>query len=162
MALELVTSGDEARRGYWVRVGSKFAYAVGRPTSRDAAVAFGCPEQSCDIQNCVGKSLQDVLPELAKNESDILDILGSYVGVAGEIDSTGKWMIQHSTQPELVGCNLVGSPRDEHCCSTLSDATTSPDGHQVMEQTVRLENSRVLTRKWNVMELSACDLPTTC
>lgn len=164
MALELLCDNNQpgARRGYWLRAGSKFAYAVGRPTSRDAAAALGCHDNSSEIACSVGKNLQEVVYDLTKSKAEILDLLGSYVGVAGYIDSTGAWVIQHSTHPELVGCRLVGSLQDEYCCSTLSKADMTPNGQQVVVQTVRLEDGNEVTRSWKVMELAGCGLPVTC
>jgi hypothetical protein len=95
-----------------------------------------------------------------------LDIAGSYVCVAGEIesnsggDSSGggggdaeeRWRILHSTQPELCACQLVGSGRSTDC-SILRQS-----GEEV-EQLIYDSGDKVVRRVWKVHELTGCKLP---
>ncbi len=81
----------------------------------------------------MGKSLQEAILSTTKaDDSDgnvvvsvQLAVLGSYVTVAGEIEDETEdiwtsWKIKHSTDPGLVGCNLVGTSTTPLCCSTLT------------------------------------------
>jgi hypothetical protein len=92
------------------------------------------------------------------------------VGLAGEIDDmNGKWMIQHSTNPELVGCLLVGDSNaginDELlCCSQLhliqtSEGESSSSSLGEVEQVISRDGATLVKRRWKVMELSGCSLP---
>jgi hypothetical protein len=184
MALELQAENDDlidARQGYWVRAGRCFAYAVGRPTTSADSI----------VQNdeSVGKSLAQAVEHLYAANADtttttttnikedkVLDLVDSYVGLTGEIDdSNGQWRIQHSTNPELVGCLLLvggssGSKDDDAalCCSELRlTPTTGGEGEsssndQVVEQIIFDDDGGPsVKRRWKVMELSGCSLPTS-
>ena len=152
MALELVSQsssdnkdGDnssvQTRRGYCVRAGHQFAYAIGRP--------------SPDVAKAVGKSLADAVAGIVSSPSDQLDLMHSYLCVAGEINSKNEWVICHSTNPELVGCKLSipagNNGEDDLCCSKWS--TTTPD------KNVLIENFPGGKRVWNVSERTDCELP---
>lgn len=148
MALQLVDD-DDNRSGYWVRAADCFAYAVGRPTRAELG-------PSARVHDCVGKSLGEAAQELAGTDQERLDIIGSYVCVAGRITEQGEWVIQHSLNPELVGCTLVGGKPDLSC-GRLDK--TSDNGKVV--QVIPLPNGKEARRSWKVMELSAgCSLPT--
>jgi len=113
LALQLVQEEHDGmqatRKGFFVRAGNQFAYAVGRPTNNKLSV---------ELQFAVEKSLAEAVSRW-DNES-ILDIaIGTYIALAGEVVDT-YWMIRHSTQPELVGCKLVGDlETDNLCCSNF-------------------------------------------
>ena len=158
MALQLVNENDNGgqdqapnRMGFWVRAADRFAYAVGRSNDPKAGA-------SAQVHKCVGKSLADAVQELAPTDAKRLEILASYIGVAGRINEAGEWIIRHSLNPELVGCKLVG--RSGLTCSQL-EADISSSEHVV--QSIRLPADKVLRRRWKVMELSeGCTLPITC
>lgn len=148
MALELVSQSssdskdsDDSRRGYCVRAGHQFAYAIGRP--------------SPDVAKAVGKSLADAVAGIASSPDDQLDLMHSYLCVAGEINSKNEWVICHSTNPELVGCKLSGPAGDngeeDLCCSRWS--TTTDDKH------VLIETFSGGKRVWKVSEQTDCELP---
>ena len=155
MALALVSENDNenARRGYWVRAGNRFAYAVGYPTSAVSAAALKCPEKCVKIKEYIGQPLADVARSLAPVAETILDIIGSYGALAGEIVDR-NWKILCSTNPELVGCSLLGDiTADKFCCSRLT-------GHAAGDviQAIPTDGA-TLTRRWKVLELIGCSLP---
>jgi hypothetical protein len=152
-ALELVSENGlaGARKGYWVRAGSRFAYAVGRPVTAEAAAALGCFERSHELASFVGKSLLDAASEASNLPADALDALSSYVAVAGTIDESGQWNIQCSTNPELVGCLLIGSNTDDNCCSYLGSEFKL--GEDVVQTLASSGASPSITRIWKVVEL---------
>ena len=140
MALQLV---DDNRVGYWVRAANCFAYAVGRPTTG----------ASHRLHECVGKSLKDAVQGLASTDEERLDLLGSYVGVAGKITDQNEWVVEHSINPELVGCTLVGS-------SKLSCGKLEQKDNDHVVQVIPLADGTEVRRTWKVMELSpGCTLP---
>jgi len=177
MALELESENGvpHCRTGYWVRTANnRFAYAVGRVNSVANAQALGLSSTiSAKVQECANQSLKEALKTMVVDgdKDVVLDhIVGSYVAVAGKITTPGgKWIIQYSTQPELVGCELVGKKTNNNsnndddddayafscCCSTL---VQTEDGIVVQSIPVDGEGS-VVTRTWKVVELSGCDLP---
>lgn len=131
MALELVS--DE-RTGYWVRAGSHFAYAVGRPKS-------------------IESSFKDAMNASQKSLTEKADILGSYVCVVGRIEKdSGAWIINHSTHPELVGCELAGKVDGVNVCSLLEW-----NGDELLVEAVRGAGS--VERRWKVVELDGCGAP---
>jgi hypothetical protein len=151
VALELVSENglEGARRGYWVRAGKRFAYAVGRPITAESAASLGCAGKSPAVADCVGKTLFEAVAEL--EDVNTLDLVTSYVGVAGKVSGEGKWMIKHSTNPSLVGCLLIGSPDDVRCCSSVAGEFTE---NNVVEQTiVRFEGCPSVNRTWKVVEV---------
>jgi hypothetical protein len=155
MALELVSENGKggARKGYWVRAGRWFAYAVGRPITAESAVALGCAEKSDELAHCVGKTLLEAVTTTLKH-ANVLDLVASYVGVAGEVDGRGKWRIQHSTNPSLVGCLLMGPADEANCCSCV-EGEFAPCN--VVEQTIvgLDDGSPSVQRSWKVIELEA-------
>jgi len=170
LAMELVSENDGSgscssgiRRGYWVRVGNRFAYAVGRPISASATVTLKCADLSHEIATKVGKTLSDAIAELAPGPEKALDLLSSYVCVAGEVLASpdSKWIIHHSTNPELLGCNLVqpsGQNDDDTACSLLTGTGA------VGDEIVQLINSDVFEssptrRRWKILEMAGCSLP---
>lgn len=154
-ALELVSENGlaGARKGYWVRAGTRFAYAVGRPVTAQAAAALGCFERSHELAGCVGKPLLEAATEISSLSSlDALDAVASCVAVAGEVDDeSGQWKIRCSTNPELVGCLLVGSRNDDNCCSYLGSELTL--GEDVVQTLASHGDSPARTRIWKVVEL---------
>lgn len=156
MALELVKEVGGAaghRVGYWVRSGDRFAYAVGRPTASEAHSAVGSCQGSHTISSCVGKTLAEAVSSITKEPCEMLDIAGCYVCVCGEINAAREWIIQHSTNPELVGCLLVGNLNTASlCCSQLQH---SKSGDEEAEQVLADGSMRC----WKVVELSGCTLP---
>ena len=171
MALELQSeqnhSGDAiSRPGFWVRTGRRFAYAVGYPATVADARMLQVPDASAKIKDCKNQSLSDALRSLLgdgcyADKDAVLDVLGSYVAVTGEIvssdgtsDSEARWKIQYSTHPELIGCQLFGS--DESSCSKLAK---HGDDYGIVEQCIFAEDGSVVKRIWKVIELSGCDMP---
>lgn len=154
-AMELVSENGivGARRGYFVRAGNRFAYAIGRPLTADAAKSLGCPEASALVATSVGKSLSDAVKELTPSENDMLGVIGSYVGLTGEVVND-VYTILHSTNPELVGCTLFGGPSAsaDLCCSTLRG--TVAVGNEIEQVLAGGE-----TRVWKVVELTNCTVP---
>ena len=150
LALQLESENGRPRTGFWVQTGSKFAYAVGRPT----------PD---DVKECVGKSLAEAAESLVPDsQAERLLLVGTYVAVAGEIDSNGKWCILHSTNPELVGCELVGrGTNNPLCCSTLEQIAGFNEELQagsVLEQvllgtTTTDGGGDAICRRWKVSEV---------
>eukprot|EP00977_Amphora_coffeiformis_P019268 scaffold7101_cov153-Amphora_coffeaeformis.AAC.13 len=144
MALQLL---DDHRVGYWVRAGDCFAYAVGRPTNPEAG-------PSARVHTSLGKSLADAVQELTSTNEERLDVLGSYVGVAGRINDQNEWVIHHSINPELVGCLLAGS-KPGVSCSQLEQQ----EDDQVV-QIIASSSGDQVRRTWKVIELtSGCKLP---
>jgi len=178
-ALRLVSENGvvDARRGYWVRAGNRFAYAVGRPQNVDAARELSVPEKSALVAGCVGKVLSEAVADMlgsgGKNTTGdrerALDVVASYVAVAGEVaEETGTWKILQSTNPELVGCFLVGDDngsRPELCCSHLAAGTVSvgQEIDQILSPSVvpgtDAPTAAAVTRRWKVLELNGCSLP---
>ena len=155
MALELLEEDGKAGRvGYWVRAGNRFAYAIGRPKDSEAESASKVCRGSHIISTCVGEVLSDAISAISKESSDVLDIAGSYLCACGEISSEEAWMINHSTNPELVGCSIVGDLEKESlCCSQIAD---SSGGKDIIEQ-VLIGGS--IKRRWKIVELDGCTLP---
>lgn len=167
-ALRLLSEDGVERDGFWVRTNQYFAYAIGRPKSAEDAQKLKCHEQSHALKEelSVGKSLKEALDILSKGDTnDRLRLLGSYVAVFGEIESTkdsskGKvcWRIQHSTDPGLVGCSLVGDKMGDGtnpCCSTIALKTPGPKQLQsgaILYQSVAGSQNKV--RKWKFVELN--------
>lgn len=170
MALALQSESNNenaARKGFWVRTHNRFAYAVGHPETVADAQLLQAPEASAKIKECKNQSLAEALNSLLNGEKDqqnaILDVLGSYVAVTGEIlrsddgseKGATKWRIQYSTHPELVGCELVGS--GEFSCSTL---VQHGDDFGLVEERIAMEDGSVVKRVWKVIELTAgCEMP---
>jgi hypothetical protein len=163
LAMELISeeirSNDENasrhqhRQGFWVRAGSSFAYAVGRPAAIDDLV-----------KRHIGKTLMEIMEE-TMSEDEKLNILGQYVGLFGEIQN-GKWEILHSTNPSLVGCCLVGTDlmmntkSEMMCCSTLRKSGITACVGDCVEQVLCGDgNDNVFIRTWKVMELNGCAIP---
>jgi len=153
LAMELVSS---ARKGYWVRAGPCFAYAIGRPWDPQAASAVGCPTESAFVHQNVGKSLKEATIE-AESVAQKLAILGSYVAVAGKIVGD-EWKIQYSTNPELVGCSLIGDPGDEMCCSLLQGSAQAKEGDTVEQLIIGGNGDRHI---WKIVERTDCQLPVS-
>jgi hypothetical protein len=164
MALELVSeNGHEGRKGYWVRTGHRFAYAIGRPTDVELAKTLGCPSQSPLVKEQVGKTLEEVIKSMEADDAkkeQLLAVIGSYVAACGDIEpGTGSWRISESTNPGLVGCHLVGNSneKEQHICSTLRSKSKHVQEGDIVDQIVSGEGLYI--RKWKVLELSECFLP---
>lgn len=157
-ACELQTENSIERTGYWVRTGKYFAYAVGRPKDESTAERLGCDPQSSRIQNCVGKTLTEAVSHLNVDNSTALSMIGTYVCVFGEVVNTTKWQILHSTDPRLVGCNLVGTEAEscstislEHCSelregSILCQNATGSDGYRRMWKVIEVDDVSALVQ----------------
>jgi hypothetical protein len=152
-ALQLVDDPD-GRVGYWVRTADSFGYAVGRPTQ---AAVDSTNAAATKVAECVGQTLAQAMALVASTDAERLQVLGSYVAVAGKIEETaasgdGKsqacWKIHQSINPELVGCDLVGD------CSRLE----RKDQDHVI-QIIPLEKDQQVCRTWKIMEISGCTLP---
>lgn len=156
MALELLEEDGKtgSRVGYWVRAGNRFAYAIGRPKDSEAESAFKIRKGSHIISTCVGKVLSEAISAISKEATQMLDLAGSYLCACGEINSEEAWIIKHSTNPELVGCSIVGNlEKEKLCCSQI---THTSDGGNVIEQ-ILVGGS--MKRRWKVVELDGCTLP---
>jgi hypothetical protein len=152
LALKLVSENDKERSGFWVRAGNRFAYAIGRPKDAETAKQLGCQERSAKLKECVGKSLADAVESMEADLSIQLQIVGSYVGVYGEVTESGDWNILHSTDPGLVSCTLVGTECSSSCCSTLITTEKKKiEVGDVLSQTVA--GSSGIVRKWEVLEI---------
>lgn len=157
LACKLISEDDIERSGYWVRTGNKFAYAVGRPKDLATATALGCLEGSAQLNDCVGKSLTEAVAYLdngkEKDTTQRLQMLGSYVSVFGEVTDCGKWNIIYSTDPGLVGCQLVGEDASGVTCSTLQ--TKNGAGVQPIQEgdffIQQLING--ISRRWQLIEV---------
>lgn len=144
------TSHHRHRQGFWVRAGSSFAYAVGRPAADDL------------VKQHTGKNLMELMEERIIDEEEILNALGQYVGLYGEIQS-GKWNIFHSTNPSLVGCRLVGTDlmirtNTDMCCSTVHKSADTACVGDFVKQVI-CGDDNVLIRNWRVVELHGCSIP---
>ena len=160
LALQLESENGKERKGYWVRAGVKFAYAIGRPNNSSLTQFLGCHPRSSQIQDCVGKSLSEATDMIAsETQEDKLCLAGTYVAVAGDILEDGTWQILFSTHPELIGCALVGGNDKALCCSSLRDY--SQDYLKVgcsIEQILAGAGGTV--RRWRLVEIDGCrDLP---
>jgi hypothetical protein len=153
-ALELLSENGMtgARKGFWVRAGNRFAYAIGRPTTKEAAIALNCAENSHMLQHCIGKSIEEAVKELTTDTVEMMRLIGSYVAVTGEVGPTGSWIIQHSTSPDLVGCLLFGEESDTICCSVLQGSWMV--GCEIEQRVLTRSNMPPVTRVWKVVEMS--------
>jgi hypothetical protein len=168
LALKLITENDLPRVGCWVRTGKYFAYAVGRPSNAEIATQVGCHGKSSEIQSsCTGKSLMEAINSIDDDDlSNRMKLLGSYVAAYGELEPATKdatllqWNIKHSTDPGLVGCQLVDQQvGGGTSCSVL--LVTDSGGNSksselqvgdILLQTLMGQNGNV--RKWQVMEIT--------
>jgi hypothetical protein len=154
-ALRLLSENNVERTGYWVRTGKYFAYAIGRPDDLDTSKSLECHEKSASIKECIGKSLSEAVKSISDDIATQMEIVGSYLGLYGEVSESGTWTISHSTDPGLVGCFLVGSDIDtDACCSVLSALDGSDnsklDVGSLLNQAIAGENG--IVRKWKVVE----------
>eukprot|EP00977_Amphora_coffeiformis_P017237 scaffold5532_cov180-Amphora_coffeaeformis.AAC.4 len=166
MAATLVTENGVERPGYWVWTNNRFAYAIGYPTTEEDCKSLNVPVEVAQVkQATAGQTLKELLPKILDgDQSATLDVLGSYVAVAGTVtthqDGTRDWIIQYSTHAELVGCSLLTEGKDGEdpdslrSCSWMEhwDATD-------LQQHVRSENGKSLVRIWKVE--SHANLPQT-
>lgn len=174
MALALLAENGVTgvRSGYWVRAGDHFAYAVGRPVHQISTSNQqpGYISGSADIQACVGQSLRDAIQSVMESKAPSgednsektdtriqqeWDLAASYVAIAGTVENPqGIYTILHSTNPELVGCALVGG--DKFCCSQLTGEVRL--GSEIDQTILSLDGSKC-TRRWKVLEIDGCSLP---
>ena len=155
LACQLMNENGVDRQGFWVRTGPFFAYAIGRPHDEESARKLQCSPQSPHIQASVGKTLDEALEEAGWG----LDAVGSYVSVWGVVTpateedrGTASWKILHSTDPSLVGCELLGP--GTFSCSTLSlekGTSTELSNGSILTQTVGSDDC---LRSWKVMEIT--------
>lgn len=191
MAATLVTEDGIPRRGFWIRTASRrFAMAIGYPvvTADDGGddVPARAAAQVSQQAATEGQTLETLLPELMRREQSpedgddddenssrreagrILDVLGSYVAVAGTVvDRGGKggrgdvrdWKIQYSTHAELVGCSLLiegeDEDEDDDVNSTVCSRIEHRDATDTLIQRVPLEDGTVLERVWKVESSSS-------
>lgn len=146
MAMELVH--PSCRRGYWIRTGCWFALALGYPTEGadddPSTQIFGNPIHK-------GKSLAEVVKDWAAD--DQCRMLGSYLALAGRVESTsGAWRVEYCTNPELVGCCVVGGKEDSLCCSSV----VKTDDGMLQQTLVAADASRCSeTFTWKIRECSS-------
>jgi hypothetical protein len=120
VALELVSENGVERTGYWVRAGSQFAYAIGRPTSEQHATDLQCARESSHIQQQTGKSLEEALmavlaPFNGKNGSSStmdnencthqqnemnMNLVHTYVACHGEIGNEAEIGNRHAADDQ--------------------------------------------------------------
>lgn len=151
-ALKLVSESDTERTGFWVRTGDEFAYAIGRPKNDALAEKLGCLAKSAALEDCVGKSLREAAKSVDDDLSNQLRMVGSYIGLHGRV-ANGEWIILHSTEPDLVGCSLVGLEGSSSCCSTLGldGENKLPRVGDILTQSLVGPNGVV--RKWEILEI---------
>mmetsp|Transcript_14453 Transcript_14453/g.23912 ORF Transcript_14453/g.23912 Transcript_14453/m.23912 type:complete len:371 (-) Transcript_14453:24-1136(-) len=157
-ALELVQENGFARKGFWVRAGNRFAYAIGRPSDEAVTNKLGCAAGSHKIVDNVGKSLAEATTAAGAGRESALQQAWSYVAVIGEVrDNGAAWYIESSTRPDLVGCHLLGGDDASTCCSSL---TKDAADHDMMGDHVdQLISGSKCVRKWRVVEVGGFDLP---
>jgi hypothetical protein len=161
MALELVEDSGVPRKGFWVRAGHRFAYAVGRPETEEATTRLKC-EPGCEaIAANVGKSLKEAVID---DEASAVRQVMSYVAVMGTIRDGGAWYIESSTRPDLVGCTLLDSTPGTLACSTL--AKCNHEGQTEGQYVTQVSSSSAegsvkpnWERVWRVVETNGCELP---
>jgi len=207
-----------SRKGYWVRAGNQFAYAVGRPTTTTTATSSNDTARGTTlavahkIQDCVGQSLEEAVQTVLGRHADgddktdnvpqqqqqqqqqQWDLMMSYVGVTGRVvvkdnnnnnnnnddnnddnnDKKEAWLIEQSTNPELVGCRLweeqPGKEEpsnnnnkeedDAPCCSQLKSLLLDSysNSGQLVEQTIPIGDHSFVKRVWKVHEMTGCSL----
>jgi len=166
LAMELVSENGVARTGFWVRAGKHFAYAIGRPKNAELAEQLMCPLESSNIQQSVGKTLQEAMTNVKENVATRM--VHCYVSVFGEItmrtDGLQKcWQILYSTHPDLVGCTLfemsasdeLGKKADSNC--SILKPITNLEASMEVEQVLKVGHEE-LTRIWKVVEVSSKDV----
>eukprot|EP00581_Thalassiosira_minuscula_P032902 CAMPEP_0183767928 /NCGR_PEP_ID=MMETSP0739-20130205/12471_1 /TAXON_ID=385413 /ORGANISM="Thalassiosira miniscula, Strain CCMP1093" /LENGTH=364 /DNA_ID=CAMNT_0026006873 /DNA_START=81 /DNA_END=1175 /DNA_ORIENTATION=+ len=151
-ALELLDENDEPRKGYWAVAGNRFAYAVGRPDEFPAADGMN-PDTA--IQKCVGMSLRIALDSVLGSDginTNKISLAWNYIGVAGTITENSQWIIGHSINPNLVGCELVQSKNGEkNACSYLR---RTADQNVIEQVLIQRKNSIEKVRRWKIIEMS--------
>ena len=160
VALELVSEDGKARKGFWVRTGNRFAYAVGRPEDEEAAVSLACPLLSPKVKDCKGMSLSEAIKFMTNDRGEEMAVVSCYVGLVGEVKDNGLWLIDASNLAELVGCILVASDgKDSLCCSTLcvalDDCGNDVGVGTLLDQTIHSHERGDVVRRWKVVELSS-------
>ncbi|KAI2495048.1 hypothetical protein MHU86_19480 [Fragilaria crotonensis] len=161
MALELVEDSGVPRKGFWVRAGHRFAYAIGRPETEEATTRLKC-EPGCEaIATNVGKSLKEATID---DEASALRQVMSYVAVMGTIRDDGAWYIESSTRPDLVGCTLLDSAPGSLACSALVKCNHEglTEGQYVTQVSLSSAEGSVKPnweRVWRVVETTGCKLP---
>ena len=161
MALELVEDGGVPRKGFWVRAGNRFAYAVGRPETEEATARLQCERGSDSIAGQVGKSLKEATSD------DVVSALRqamSYVAIMGTIRESGEWYIESSTRPDLVGCTLLDGSPGKLVCSALIKCNQAgqEEGQYVTQVSLRSAEGSATPdwkRVWRVVETKGCELP---
>ena len=157
---------EGARQGYWIWTDNRFAYAIGYPKSAQHARQVGIPVAACEVSKAEpGTMLKDLLPQLVnealtdcESKQNALDILGSYVCVAGKVipendKSARQWIIDYSTHAELLGCTFLneGDCCDtKDCCSYIKGWQT--DERNLLIQYVAIDNGAPLHRVWKIVE----------
>jgi len=160
VALELVSEDGKERKGFWVRTGNRFAYAVGRPEDAASAASLGCNPLSSKVKDCKSKSLAHAVKFLANDKDEEIAIALSYVAIVGQVEDNGSWRIDASNLAELVGCILIGgNEMEQFCCSTLSVASdksqTGVGEGTLVDQKIPTKNNSDVVRRWKIVELSS-------
>jgi hypothetical protein len=160
VALELLSEDGIARKGFWVRTGNRFAYAVGRPENEEAAASLACSLLGPKVKECKGMSLSDSIKFMASEKGKEIAVASSYVGLVGEVNDNGSWLIDASNLAELVGCVLVASDGMQPlCCSSLcialDDCGKDVGEGILLEQTIHSKDRGDVVRRWKIVELSS-------
>jgi len=129
--LELISF---TRKGYWIRVGDQFAYAIGREPS--------------EIDESIGKTLLESL------DPDQTEKVLEYIGIIGTLQDSGsegpRWLINRSIHPALVGCELVGSSaKPSSLCSSYCQRDDS-DPQIIHQRSLHGDGKR----SWKILDLS--------
>mmetsp|Transcript_43497 Transcript_43497/g.92477 ORF Transcript_43497/g.92477 Transcript_43497/m.92477 type:complete len:272 (+) Transcript_43497:598-1413(+) len=154
-ALELLEENGVPRKGFWAVAGNRFAYAVGRPERVTSSVGSSALETP-RIQDLVGMLLSNALESImGSNETKVnkLTLAWSYCGVAGTINESDQWTIEHSINPNLIGCDLIESKtRTKNTCSYLAQTAAR---REIIDQVLIDHNKGKNTiRRWKIVEIS--------
>jgi len=134
------------------------------------------------------------MPQQQQQQQQQWDLMMSYVGVTGRVvvkdnnnnnnnnddnnddnnDKKEAWLIEQSTNPELVGCRLweeqPGKEEpsnnnnkeedDAPCCSQLKSLLLDSysNSGQLVEQTIPIGDHSFVKRVWKVHEMTGCSL----
>jgi hypothetical protein len=159
MALELSTDQGVPRKGYWVRAGNRFAYAIGRPDTEEGCSKLKCEPGSSLISSQIGTSLEDAICDGNDSNVDPLRQFMSYVAVVGIIQDDGSWLIESSSRPDLVGCTLLDVNPGPLTCSILRHQEEVQNETYITQVSQNTGENSKWHRIWKVWEIEGFELP---